>query len=187
MSWEYHASRHVRKHAFKHDIFWTSLKHKKLCIIWEIIYGNISNQKMAKVWQKFGKNWPKGWQIVGQKTLAQHRPKVWATLPLCWLNVEPTSPQCWIDISDVGLMVKSTLGWRHRADVALTIVQWLARCWPNLLMLAGSVFNTFSFSNQIGWCILNWTKVFLSLHYVFLSVQSPHSCQRSSVGATTAC
>ena len=95
-----------------------------------------------KVDRKFVKSWPKGWQIVGNETSAQHhpnsgptlpnigwmlvqrRPNVGSTLGQRWLDVGPTLDRRWANVGDVGLPEKSTLGWYCRADVELTKNGW---------------------------------------------------------------
>ena len=122
LSWEYHASRHVPKHALKYDIFWTSLRHRQLCLTWGTLDENISNQRLGK-----------GWQKVGQKVIQ---------------IVGPTTAHCRPNIGDIGLPDKTTLGqhfvltsawlWRwRRPNVGLTLALTSAQHRLDYIMLSG--------------------------------------------------
>ena len=95
---------------------WTSLGHQKWCLIWGILHGNISSQRLAKWspksvvkgWPKVGKSTPKSqkkswqevWQMVGNKpwpTFGNVETDVALTSPTLgrrtnrrWANVGPT-------------------------------------------------------------------------------------------------
>ena len=152
MSWECHTSRHVPKHALKYGIFWTSLRHKNICLTWQPLYGNISNQWMVKVGRKLAKSQPKVDMLLAKNVspmspkcwpniapmLAEYWPNITPTLARCWANTGPMLGQQWANISDVGPPDKTTLGWLCSADVSLTFALTLSQCRTNHMMLSGT-------------------------------------------------
>ncbi len=88
----------------------------------------------AKGWQKIDKSWPKDWQIVGKKTLAQCRPKVGPMLP----NIVKMLAQCRPNIADVGPPDKTMSRRRRSADGGPTLVPMSAQHWPDVRMLSGT-------------------------------------------------